>query len=107
MSDRETAAWPNITLVGGRLYGLGIPVSLPEGFPAIDASGRRRPADGCQARPVIPCVATGEGDRSWLASQTPKGYRPALVGNYLAMLPEAVLAIPWGVGGSPNNAARP
>ncbi len=94
MSQDHAVVWPNITVLAGRLYGLGAPVSLPEALPAIDPTGRLRPVDGRQPRPVAPCIATSEGDRCWLAAQTPKGYRPVLVGNELAMLPEMLLPVP-------------
>lgn len=92
MSEYEPTAWPNVALLRGRLYGLGAPERLPEGLWAFDACGQQWAVGGREARALGPCEVTSENDRHWLECQTPKGCRPALVGNKLAMLPASAPA---------------
>ena len=86
MIDHQSAAWPNIVLLAGDLYGLGVSVRLPAGFLAA-RDGTPSGAQGQPARTLRPCIATKPTGRAWIRASRKAGYQPTFTGHKVVMLP--------------------
>jgi hypothetical protein len=89
MSSETAATWPNIALLNGRLFGLGLSIRLPDDTQVVDLAGATRAVGGRQARLLTPCVGTQAKDREWLEAQKSRGMQPAMVAEELLLLPTA------------------
>jgi hypothetical protein len=86
MTNSDTAAWPNIALLAGDLYGLGASVSVPAGFLAAQAASTPSGAECRPARILRPCIATKKTGLAWLRASSKAGYKPAFTGHEVIML---------------------
>ena len=89
MSSETDATWPNIALLNGRLFGLGLSIRLPDDAQVVDLAGATRAVGGRQARLLAPCVGTKAQDREWLETQESRGMQPAMVAAELFLIPTA------------------
>jgi len=82
-SDHTTVGWPNITVIQGRLLGLGRPETLPSNSQLIDLYGAAQPFLEAVTRPVLVLTVTPPTDRQWVADIQTRwpGYRLVLVGD--------------------------
>jgi hypothetical protein len=94
MNASENAAWPNIILLAGDVYGLGVSVRLPTACVRPSALLATSAAEYRHARPLRLCIATKPAGRQWLEDSGQAGMQPALVNGDVVMVPSSIITWP-------------
>jgi hypothetical protein len=84
----EANHWPNITVLEGRLVGLGAAMEHPDQAALFDLSGRCRHIRCQRVRPLTASPVSSDCDKAWLRAlaDVVPGCFPALVDGRLMLL---------------------